>query len=247
MAGALVLVSGEKGGVGKSFVAASLVDWVWHRLDHPVVVIECNAEIPDVGRRFTGDIPVYAIEVRREGGWARFADIAAEHPDAIIIANLPGFVEQAFPQDRAAIVNAIRVTQDIPVILAWVLSAERDSILALRREVELLQQPIKDVVAILNEFHGQLADFEWLTSNSRAEYSGAIEIVLPKLWSVAAKVLKNPEALSYAEIRSLKTSVKVSAGMRLTLRDYLRRTDLVWEAFGREFGWLTDAVADHAR
>ena len=244
--GALVLVSGEKGGVGKSFVAASLTDWVWHRLDHPVVVIECNAEIPDVGRRFTGDIPVYAIEVRREGGWARFADVVDDHPDAIVIANLPGSVEQAFPDDRAAILNALRVANDIPVILAWVLSHERDGILALRREIELLEQPIDDVVVVANEYHERFDCFAWTSSNVRSEYLArdVQEIRIPKLWTTAANVLRDSD-VSYTELRNCKG--QLSAGMRMTLWDYIRRTDRVWEPLAQRYGWLTeDAVVDHA-
>ena len=240
--GTVVIFDSEKGGVGKSFLSMSFTEWVWHRLRMPVVVVECNAEIPDVGRHFKDDIPVVNIDVRAPGGWSRIADVVDQHKGKIVVVNLPSNVAGYYPEDRKGTLSGMRRLLDVRVLLSWVLNHEVDGILAMRREVKRSGQLISDVVVIPNLVHSRLKDFAWMQSQTRVTMAekGNLELVFPELWSPMAVTFRQV-GVSFDEMRKgLATDQDGNlypAGVRLTLFDWLRRTDLLWDALAVEMGW----------
>jgi hypothetical protein len=208
------------------------------------VVVEANTHITDVGRRFRASVPVFEIDVRSPRGWYRFADICEEHPGSIIVANLPSDVAGAFPEDRTGAMNAIRKMLGVRVILAWVLNHEVDGIIALRREMKRSQHPISDLVVIPNLHHtnGKLDLFAWMRSQTRSKYIeyDLLELAFPALWPEVARIYRQI-GVSFEKMRAGEAcdpdGQRYPAGVRLTLYDWFRRTDLVWDTLADAMGW----------
>jgi hypothetical protein len=246
--GALVIFDSEKGGAGKSFIAMSFIEWVWHRLRRPVVVIEGNPHVPDVSRRFDGDLPVVKVNIR-DDGWSRFADVVGEHPGAIVVANLPSDIAQAHPENRRAVLSGIRDLMGVRVILAWVLNNDPDGILAMKSVVARSAQPIEDLIVVPNLIHARYEQFTWLKSQTRAQFAKErlLEAVFPELWTEMAMIVRRAgvpfDAMREGVARD-ESGNDLPAGVRMTLHDWFRRTDLLWDGIAHEFEWALPPETD---
>ena len=91
----LILIHGEKGGVGKSFTATLLTDHLLLTGKNPIP-IDCDGSAPDIAKRYIDRAIISELDAEADrfgDGIERLAkaieDAAGRNPDAIIV-NLPG-------------------------------------------------------------------------------------------------------------------------------------------------------------
>lgn len=91
------LVTGNKGGAGKSALAKLLIEWLkGHRLQ--VRVADGDARTPDVAQAFRSACKVWTFDLNDEDGWPAFADwlYGTEVSNGHVVTNLPdGISERA--------------------------------------------------------------------------------------------------------------------------------------------------------
>lgn len=93
----LWLVTGNKGGVGKSVVAKALVEWL-HDGGVDVAIVEGDQRSPDVAAPFADRLTIGTFDLQDETAWARCADYLChlDDHDGHVVANLPdGITERA--------------------------------------------------------------------------------------------------------------------------------------------------------
>jgi hypothetical protein len=85
----LWLVTGNKGGVGKSVVAKALVEWL-EAGSVDVAVVDGDKRTPDVAAAFAERLRTEAFDLQEETGWSRCGDYLCrlDH-DGHVVANLP--------------------------------------------------------------------------------------------------------------------------------------------------------------
>jgi hypothetical protein len=83
-------VGGSKGGVGKSLISAVLIQFLIDKYgaNKTVHLIETDDSNPDVGRMYSGKIPVTALVLdERDTGWITLYDILEENSAALFVIN----------------------------------------------------------------------------------------------------------------------------------------------------------------
>lgn len=124
----LIIVHGDKGGVGKSFVAQSVADYF---LDAgaPVAVIDADTANPDVNRMFENAIPTTVANVRSEAGWMDVMDFVIKHPGYTIVMNTPAGIGNFMERDLTTFTTFLR-EQDFPIEMElwWTMNVNHDSV-----------------------------------------------------------------------------------------------------------------------
>lgn len=186
----IVFCHGDKGGVGKSVLAAALVDIA---LDHgPVALIEGDLKIRDLARRYEAveGVTGYLIDLARPDSSQDAAIVLfdalerAGLPDCVII-NLPASASGTVDQE-ADVIKAAATDMGYSIRVGWMLGAGEDSA---RLAAESALCRIADrKVAIHNAAFGPITHSTWPTHPARAGWrkSGGLEVEMPAL---AARVM----------------------------------------------------------
>lgn len=82
----IYLVGGSKGGVGKSFVALALADYLLRRDIHAALV-ETDTANPDVMKAVQDEIRCIAYNLDDANGWIGLVNFCDEQRDAAIVVN----------------------------------------------------------------------------------------------------------------------------------------------------------------
>jgi Mrp family chromosome partitioning ATPase len=88
MAAAVWMVSGSKGGVGKSTVCMALVHYLLKQ-ESELLLIEADTANPDVGKVYGKSIETMYLNLDEKEGWMDLANRLAEHPEQAAIINTP--------------------------------------------------------------------------------------------------------------------------------------------------------------
>lgn len=123
-----IIVHGDKGGVGKSFVAQGLADFLISK-NEKVAIIDADTQNPDVSRMFASTLPVALANVRSENGWMDVMDFVSKHPGHIIIMNTPAGIGEYMKEDLVSFAQFLKA-QELPVELElwWTMNANHDSV-----------------------------------------------------------------------------------------------------------------------
>ncbi len=146
----IYIVSGSKGGVGKSFVAIMLVDYLIQR-GYKVFVIDADKANADVWKCYKDELSCERIDLSVVEGWIAVADLCGEHPDCIFVINTPAGnnIGAKLYGDRLLMATELLGRQ---LLALWVMSDGKDSVLLLKEFMEAL--PEARVSAVRNLYHG---------------------------------------------------------------------------------------------
>lgn len=141
MKGNVILVGGSKGGVGKSMVSISLVDYYLER-QRPLVLIETDSSNPDVFKIYKQllDGKTYAVDLDSKDGWLNMMNIIADNAkDSDVIINTAARSNVGIEQHGSMLNDAL---EDLNrnLITLWPINRQRDS-------VQLLQMYMNKMTA----------------------------------------------------------------------------------------------------
>lgn len=199
---AVILVHGDKGGVGKTMTATAFVDWALKR-GLPVALVDADTRNADAIRMYQGQIPAASVDLQRDEGWMDLVDFAMSNRNHHIVVSMPGGVG-----DRviAEVPNLWEVLgKDRRLGLLWVMNRGPDSVNLLDLTLQALDPHLAFSVVIKNLYFGGAEDFtRWDESavKKRFEGKGGITICLGELVDrVVDKVFNDPkEVLPYSTI-----------------------------------------------
>lgn len=178
----IVVTGGDKGGVGKSFVArikAALL----RSTGQIVVGFDGDARNAHLERYYGRAMAVARPHLRREHGWADlYAGWEGAPDDAVVLIDLPGNIGDTVERELVRI-HRIAEALDRDLIHVWVCDEEEDSVTLLRR-VQGLAHAANTLVVLNGRFGASPRDFElWNASDLRTELlaHGARETYVPAL------------------------------------------------------------------
>ncbi|WP_333885443.1 hypothetical protein [Sphingobium yanoikuyae] len=178
----ILLFSGDKGGIGKSF-AARILAGLLGQWGYSAVGFDGDARNAHLERYYASVFPVGRPYLRSEAGWAQMFDgwEAVADETVILIDTQAGFGEVA-SQQKAAILLATEKLQR-EVISLWIADEEEDSVRLFKAAPELA--PSDNTFFLMNgRFGSTLAEFViWRESQTRAQAlaRGVRELLLPAL------------------------------------------------------------------
>jgi Mrp family chromosome partitioning ATPase len=94
MAKPIYMVSGSKGGVGKSTVSMALVHFLTKRGDK-LLLIDADTANPDVGKAYSKTLETVNVNLDEKEGWMDMANRLSQQPDTTVVIILRPEVAKA--------------------------------------------------------------------------------------------------------------------------------------------------------
>lgn len=161
----VIYVGGSKGGVGKSLLTMSVIDWL-RANGKPVALVESDNANPDVAKVYQNLVETKAFNLDELNGWNELGDL-------IESGNKPWIVINSGARSLAGIQNSGHILGDLveggaaDLTILWPINRTRDSILALKHFRSAIS--VGRVRVIKNLFFGDEARFTRWASSTIAE------------------------------------------------------------------------------
>mgnify|MGYP003614657323 CR=1 FL=1 len=122
----LIFCTGFKGGIGKSFMTAAVVDYLSSKNDN-IVVVDTDSTIPDIFKTFKETYKTYACDLDLDEGWSSLFSICEEHKDSQVVVNSAAGADKTFIQNIKHIELASEILER-RLISFFMLNDEKDSL-----------------------------------------------------------------------------------------------------------------------
>ena len=165
MAGAVWMVSGSKGGVGKSIVSMALTHFLLKRSEE-VLLIEADTANPDVGKAYGKSVETLYLNLDEKDGWMDLADRLAEHPKQTAVINTPARSGEGVKLYGSFLSESLGEL-DRALVTLWVINSQRDSLQLLREYLDAMQCGMAYVLR--NLYHGPERKFELYNASKLRE------------------------------------------------------------------------------
>ena len=178
----IIICGGDKGGVGKSFLARLVAAWL-RRHAYLIHGFDGDARNAHLERYYGDSCVVERHYLRREEGWsAFFHGLEKAAADEVLLVDLPGNIGDAVEREMARI-HLMADAFDRPLVHVWVADEEEDSVTLFERLHNLAPWP-QTLVVLNGRFGSSIRSFElWCSSDIRAELQrhGGHETLVPAL------------------------------------------------------------------
>lgn len=176
----IYLVGGGKGGVGKSMVSMSLVDFLMNE-DKNVLLVETDNSNPDVLKCYGGVTTAVALNLDHVDGWMDLITHCDNHRNHVVVIN------SAARNDHALQTYGDILQQALPLlkrklITFWVINRQRDCIELLRNFLD--QIPESKTNVLMNAYFGNRKKFETYNNSQTKKYIeqlGGKSLVFPEV------------------------------------------------------------------
>lgn len=221
----LILVHGDKGGVGKSTLAGLAIDYSITRYGQ-VAVVEGDEKINDVSSRFTGvqGVQGFMVDLARpdaseESVIALFDELEGAGLPDVVVVNTPASASSTLDRQAKVLVEAAH-DMGYEVAVAWMLGPD-DSSAALSAESMLCKLADRKV-AIVNQRFGDGKRFSWTRHPARQAWkdSGGLESELAALTDRAITAVQERPG-RYTDLASPGSALSIIT--RKYLGDWVRQ------------------------
>jgi hypothetical protein len=176
----IIIVSGSKGGVGKSLTTMALLDY--YLMNHKFIkLIDADTNNPDVCRCYGATTSGEIMDMEDVEGWIQLVNICDASPFKTVVVNTPAQSNIAVSKHVAILLNSMRELAR-PLITLWVINRQRDSLELLDDYMALVNTGTIHVVC--NGYFGEQKKFE-LYQNSTIHQTvttlGGKSLFLPDL------------------------------------------------------------------
>jgi hypothetical protein len=176
----IILVSGSKGGVGKSLTAMAVLDYL--TTEHRYVrLLEADTTNPDVWKAYRRTVEGEVSSLDEIDGWINLINVCDANPFKAIVINTPARNNDAVQMHGAVLLDALKELAR-PLITLWVINRQRDSLELLRNYLDVMTTGVVHVVR--NGYFGDQSKFELFQSSSMPEtitQMGGKSLFLPDL------------------------------------------------------------------
>jgi hypothetical protein len=146
----IVIVHGDKGGVGKSFVGQAIANLLASR-NLNCAVIDADTSNPDVSRMFEKNIQCIRTNIRVENGWMSVLDFVMANRGSTIVLNTPAGVGDYMKDDLRSLASFFsHEGVDVEMDLWWVMNHGHDSVNLLKKAHNLYGNFFKRLRVVCN-------------------------------------------------------------------------------------------------
>lgn len=195
----IIMVSGSKGGVGKSLVSMSVLDLI----GVAATLIETDTSNPDVAKAYASTNAMQAINLDERAGWIDLVNLA-DATEAPLVIN--GAARSVDGLKNATILGGALEELGRELIVLFVMSRTRDSLELLADHRDILPASVAKTWAVLNSYFGTPEKFtRYMDSNQRREIEAQTgTLVFPDLADRVVDQL-NHERLTIAKAAEIMT------------------------------------------
>ena len=214
-----------KGGIGKSFMTAAVVDYLATK-SNEIVIIDTDSSIPDIYKTFKDIYNTETCNLDFDEGWSRLFSICDENTGKHVVVNCAAGGDKAFIHNIKHIDLASEILNR-RLISIFMLNDEKDSLNMLCKYYDTTYSIKNHRIAVVkNGYFGDDAMFDvYNTSNlkTKIESTGGISYYFPPLAPHVKKKIKL-ERKSFADagkILSFGDRIFLDA-WRKTVHDFLK-------------------------
>jgi hypothetical protein len=150
------MVSGSKGGVGKSIVSMSLIHYLTKR-GEKLLLVDADTANPDVGKAYGKTVETVYINLDEKDGWMDLVNRLAEQPDETVVINTPARSGEGVRLYGTLLTESMQELGRKLVTL-WVINSQRDSLQLLKEYLDMVGGGTTHVMR--NLYHGPERKFE---------------------------------------------------------------------------------------
>jgi hypothetical protein len=176
----IYMIGGAKGGVGKSLVSLSLIDYLTE-IGQPPLLIESDTGNPDVWKSYKDQCAAELINLDIAEGWISLINAIDAHKDKPIVINT-AVRNGAGVTDHGALLCDALPALHRRLITLWVINRQRDSLELMRHFMEAM--PAAKIHVVRNSYFGSESEFA-LYNNSETrkliETAGGKSLTFPDL------------------------------------------------------------------
>jgi hypothetical protein len=152
----IYLVGGSKGGVGKTIVTMSLLDYLMGT-GQELLLIETDTSNPDVGKAYEQVVATELINLDKRDGWINLINTCSENPDAIVVINTAARNNEGVVAHGGSL-NGILGELKRKLITLWVINRQKDSLILLKDYMDVMTEG--KVHILRNTYFGDEDKFE---------------------------------------------------------------------------------------
>jgi len=156
MGNPVYMVSGSKGGVGKSIVAMALVHYFSIR-GKRVLLIDADTANPDVGKAYGKLVETIYVNLDEKDGWMDLANRLGDQTDETVVINTPARSGEGVRLYGMLLTESMQELGRKLVTL-WVINSQRDSLQLLKEYLDTVGSGTTHVMR--NLYHGPERKFE---------------------------------------------------------------------------------------
>lgn len=156
MGNPVYMVSGSKGGVGKSIVSMALVHYLSVR-GKRVLLIDADTANPDVGKAYGKIVETVYVNLDEKEGWMDLVNRLGEQTDETVVINTPARNGEGVKLYGMLLTDSMQELGRRLVTL-WVINSQRDSLQLLKEYLETVNTGTTFVLR--NLYHGAERKFE---------------------------------------------------------------------------------------
>lgn len=176
----IYLVGGGKGGVGKSMVSMSLIDFLMSE-GKDVLLVETDTSNPDVMKCYQSEIAAVALNLDHVDGWMDLITQCDCHKNHAVVINSAARNDHAVQTYGDLLQHAIPLLKR-KLITLWVINRQRDCVELLRNYLE--QIPESKTNVLMNSYFGDKEKFETYNKSQTKKYIeqlGGKSLIFPEL------------------------------------------------------------------
>ena len=192
----IIIVGGGKGGVGKSTVVFSVVDFLLSK-DKQVVLIESDDNNPDTYKSLNKLIKSELCNLDTEEGFIKLGGIIEANKNACIVVNTAARATRSIVEHGGILTDVVRELGR-ELVMLWPMNRQRDSIELLKTFLDGASGYSATYV-LLNTYFGVTEKFSRFQSSKQKDRVNGT-LIFPELNDlVSDKLIDNRLALNNAE------------------------------------------------
>jgi hypothetical protein len=161
----MYLVGGSKGGVGKTIVTMSLLDYLVS-IDQELLLIETDTSNPDVAKAYDQVVATELINLDKRDGWINLINVCSENPESTVVINTAARNNEGVMAHGGSL-NGILDELKRKLITLWVINRQKDSLLLLKDYMDIMTAG--EIHVLRNTYFGDEEKFEtYRESNIRS-------------------------------------------------------------------------------
>jgi hypothetical protein len=211
MTGRLYWIGGSKGGVGKSMMTFSMVDYLVERGDK-VLLVDCDTSNPDAWKTYRELVPTELANLDEVDGWIHLVNTCEAHRGSVVVVNTAARNNGAVKRFGQTLCGSLDEL-GLKLVALWVINRQRDSLDLLKEFLEAV--PTADVHVVRNAYFGEEGRFELYNSSSlreTVESRGGKSVTLPDLADRVADDIYTKRLPISAAIKSLPIGNRAELG-----------------------------------
>jgi len=180
MAKRIYLIGGSKGGVGKSMVTMTVVDYLGQQ-GEKVLLIESDTANPDVWKAYKDSVETELVNLDDADGWINLVNLCDSKPDSVVVINSAARNNTGVSAYGETL-NSTLAELKRELVTLWVINRQRDSLELLKEYMEAIPNAMIHVVR--NGHFGEEKKFELYNGSklrASVEERGGQSVTFPDL------------------------------------------------------------------